>query len=226
MQNATDLEAVETAAAEAHAQTAVPASPVGSAGPRKTFAIYSPAPGGQQVPQQQATVEALHAQLACFAAMLERMGRESEDLKVKIRKLEEEAKDQKPETDPWQPGQATGATDPWRVGRLAAPPGVGGLAAAPPCVGGLAESQPGSHQGSYEPLRRPDRKDLDKPTKIRRQRRPLAALGRGSSGATSHAGTTSSSKSRPCAASPSPRRTRPSGLRSSGTGPSFNGKTT
>ena len=43
------------------------------------------------------------------------------------------------------------------------PAGVGGLTAAPLGVGGLAESQPGPHQGSYEPLRRPDRKDLDKP---------------------------------------------------------------
>ena len=86
MQNATELEAEEIAAAEAHAQTAVPASPVGSAGSREIFTIQTPAPGGQQVPQQQATVEALHAQLAGLAATLERMGRESEDLKAKIKK--------------------------------------------------------------------------------------------------------------------------------------------
>ena len=62
-----DLEAEVIAAADAHAQTAVPASPVGSAGQTQNFDIFLPTSGGQQIPQQHAAVEALHSLLRSSA---------------------------------------------------------------------------------------------------------------------------------------------------------------
>ena len=87
--DATDLEQLQQAAAEAHAPTAVPASAAGSTDPREPrqdFDISTPA--GQQVRQSPAEFQEVLRQLAGLTALLERMRQEGEAVQLKVTNLE------------------------------------------------------------------------------------------------------------------------------------------